>query len=345
MTCTDESTISVTLEDGSVVHYCMRGLADDEIEPWAQFCSSVFSYKANPPPSSYFERHFYNDPDRNASFVRVMMHNGQIVSSCRIFHRQISLNGHVLAGGIGEVCTVAQHRKRGLSKILLHNSIQIMMDRGMKLSLLHAAPAFFPVYEKSGGYECVTSRWSLVTVVRSNLNGIADPFTVRLAQFPKDTAQLQKIHQQYSERRFHGCILRSEAYWNSYISKELEGTMWTLARPENDEVVAWLSVRPRGDCYQTRDFGCDTDSIAVSKALSLLLKVALGDIDDEEVGLHLPTALVTDVEPNQPTFLDMNTIKAQDDDGWMYKALQSDQKPMGDATKMHDHLIWPADSF
>lgn len=344
----DDSMISVTLEDGSVVEYSQRGLKQDEIEPWAQFCASVFAYKANPPSPSYFERHFYNDPNHDASLIRVMLYDGKVVSSCRIFQRQVSGGDgtSVLSGGIGEVCTSLEHRKRGLSKLLLQNSIRIMTSRGMKLSLLHAAPAFFSVYERAGGYSCVTCQWSAVTILRSKLNERASPYTIRQATFPKDTARMQKIHEQYSERRFVGCIIRSDkAYWNDYISKELEGSLWTLAKQDDDEVIAWISLRQRGERQQMRDFGCDTNVIAVSEALSMLLKVALGDVADERVLLHLPTAVIGDMQESKPTFLDLDTLEADNDDGWMYKTLQPDQKSMADATTTRYHLIWPADSF
>jgi len=343
----DESMIPVTLDDGSIVQYTMRGLTNDEIESWAQFCASVFSYKANPPPFSYFERHFYNDPARDASLIRVMMYEGQVVSSCRIFQRLVSLGGgaSVQAGGIGEVCTSPHHRKRGLSKVLLQNAIQIMKDRGMKLSFLHAAPAFFPVYEKSGGYACVTSRWAVVPVIQSKLNEVASPYTIRLAHFPNDTTRMQQIHQQYTEHRFVGCIVRSDSYWNDYISKELEGSLWALVKEESDEIVAWLSLRLRGERYQMRDFGCDTNVMAVMEGLSMLLKVALGDIAKEQVDLQLPAAAIEDMQQSHPIFLDMNTLTAEDDNGWMYRTLQAEQNSMLDAAKTHNHLIWPADSF
>ena len=243
----------------------------------------------------------------------------------------------VAAGGIGEVCTHADHRKRGLSKILLQAAIRIMTSRGMKLSLLHAAPSFFSVYEKSGGYSCVTSKWSLVTMNCSKLVTLPYTHTIRHAQFPQDTARLQELHQGYSEGRFVGCIVRSKEYWNTYISKELEGSLWTLVK--GNEFVACLSIRQRGDRHQLRDFACDTSTISVSEAMSTLLSQA---IDEEQFCLHLPTAIVEEIRESNPAFVDWSTYAAEDDDGWMYKTLQADQKSMSGAT---NHLIWPADSF
>jgi predicted acetyltransferase len=74
------------------------------------------------------------------------------------------------AGGIGEVCTDAEHRKRGLSKMLLQNVISIMKERQLQISLLHAAAVFFPVYQKAGGYAGSTSHWSVVQVTTAKLS-------------------------------------------------------------------------------------------------------------------------------------------------------------------------------
>ena len=115
---------SLTLDDGSEVTYTLRGLTEAEVKPWAAFCASIFAYKANPPPPEYFERHYFNDPVHKASFIRVAFtkeEEPKIVASCRVFERCIAdgQGGTILAGGIGEVCTNNDHRRRGLSKELL----------------------------------------------------------------------------------------------------------------------------------------------------------------------------------------------------------------------------------
>jgi len=70
----------------------IRGLSEDEISTWANFCASCFSYKPDPPLPSYFERHYYNDPRRDSTLIRVAVNaDGEIVSSVRVFRRTVSL--------------------------------------------------------------------------------------------------------------------------------------------------------------------------------------------------------------------------------------------------------------
>jgi hypothetical protein len=126
-------TLQVKLsDDAEEQSYVLRGLKEREILQWASFCASIFAYKESPPPPDYFSRHYYNDPDRQSSFIRVAVSqkDNEIVASCRIFARKISTkNGSFLkAGGIGEVCTSPHHRKRGLSKELLQDCIRIMIS-------------------------------------------------------------------------------------------------------------------------------------------------------------------------------------------------------------------------
>ena len=347
-------TFCVTLEDGSIEEYSMRGLREDEIGAWASFCESVFSYKKpNPPPASYFERHFYNDPMARADLIRVVFwRDTTLVSSCRIFQKEISLgNGaSVMAGGIGEVCTSSEHRCRGLSKRLLLNAMEIMRHDGIELSLLHAAPNFFPVYERGGGYVSTVSEWNVATIrvdrlkaaISTNLS--QKTCTIRQAQFPNDTLQLKKLHQQFSEAKLVGCIIRSEAYWNRYVSEELGDTLHVLEDVKSKSIIAWMSIRQRGDRWQMREFGCDLVTYSVVMALPSLLIHCLPDFDASTMSmmtLHLPTFVCHSIK--NCDFIE--SVVEENDVGWMYATLKHGGIDMLHLTKSIPHHIWPTDSF
>jgi predicted GNAT family N-acyltransferase len=358
-----EYIVPCTLEDGTTkqVRYTIRGLKDEaEVHAWAQFCASVFSYKANPPPPQYFERHYFNDPvgKHHPSLIRVAFvdtdtddddaddaENNQdekiMVASCRVFLRQVSTgqgwpkkddedddnnqqevstssfdsssSSFLQAGGIGEVCTDPAHRRRGLSKVLLQDAIRIMkyqqQQPPLQLSFLHAAPSFFNVYEKTGGYACATSEWSVVCCsCQINGSGVVPAnnttsFSIRKAIFPDDAPRLQLLHQHYSERRFAGCIVRSLDYWNDYLQHELSDSLWVLEKKtttttttkttvedddnhnmdekeqQRDVVVAWLSLRERGGRYQLQEFGLDPQQqVTEQQVFQALLPPALSQL-------------------------------------------------------------------
>lgn len=349
---------------GQVISYQIRGLDEHEIPKWAEFCASVFSYKPNPPAASYFSRHYYNDPDRNASLVRVATIDGEIVASCRLFLRKISAGilqeneattstTQVMAGGIGEVCTSPTHRKRGLSKALLQNVIDIMRERKIQVSLLHASPAFFPVYEKAAGFQCTVSKWSILEVSSKELLLKAGQesllnqrqMRVRKAQFPNDTTELQDLHIAYSQRRFAGCIHRTENYWNQYLSQELGNSLWVLENGHGS-IVSWLALRDRGGRLQLREYGHDTNSQSIPEenAFTALISAAVGDLRGSGAWqLAIPSGLT--LETDRLSFVEASTITEEIDEGWMYLVLDSTLSIRQFSGHDLPHLIWPSDSF
>ena len=361
----DRKRLHVWDSDGQRTVYTLRGLTEGQVPTWADFCASIFAYKEDPPPPSYFARHYYNDPERNASFIRVAVLNETIVASCRIFCRNISYGVvkppglSIRAGGIGEVCTAERHRKRGLSKELLDDAIRIMEKEGMQLSLLHAASNFFPVYEKAG-YSSTLSKWSVAKIQCDQLpRAPCQSGNIREARFPNDTEQLMMLHQRYSENQFAGCVVRSANYWNNYLSHELAGSFWLLTdSDDNDDsdetILGWLSVLKRGDMLQLREFGCHSDRVEVAKVLATLLAKATGatgnipPLHGESFQMHVPTFLVDQLEKNrrEANFIVWDEgIREANDEGWMYLPLGSDGISMTDIYKTCAHLIWPADSF
>jgi hypothetical protein len=357
--CSSVISFSVTLDDGTIVPYIRRGLRqeqDQELKQWAEFCASVFADKNPPPPSTYFERHFTNDPLARLDWIRVVLYNDKIVSSCRIFHRDVSLGGgtYITAGGIGEVCTSKQHRHRGLSKLLLQDSLTIMKSHGFSLSFLHAAPEFFPVYERGGGYSSTISEWSVAKIdldALENYQSSSDALSsssIRLAEFPRDTLRLQDLHREYSEQTFIGCLHRSEDYWNQFISKELEGTLFVLEN--NDTVMSWMSLRRRGDCVQLREFGHDYELTLHERKIVMakLLWHSLGKLQDlslcnTTLGWKIPTFLLHAIGNSDCPYVQSSW--EENDYGWMYVTLQHEAVDMVKLNQSQPHLIWPSDSF
>lgn len=248
--------------------------------------------------------------------------------------------------------------------------------------MLHAAPAFFPVYE-SVEYTGSTSNWTDVPVKVAKLLSLQyeNPSTVkcrhvRRAQFPGDTEQLQRLHQQCSEHRLAGCILRSSDYWNNYLSQEiLQNPLYVLANGCDDDdegdiiVVAWLSIGFDATLHtvQMRDFGMDESHQEVTTAFGQLLQRALQKLPADNrpfnTTLQLPSFLAiqlqdlqtndTDASPAPKTaHIDWSKAVARSDHGWMYLALTkkfdlasmlgSENSP---PQQKQQHFIWPSDSF
>ena len=320
--------------------------------------------------------------------------HGEIVSSVRIFRRALSYPGssevQIEAGGIGEVCTSPNHQRRGLSKILLKDAIQIMSsscknneenNNGMSCSLLHANPDFRPVYAKVGNYASVSSKWSLVPIQLQQLSSekismerISNDWHIGPAVFPQDAYQLQQLHSEYSEKRLI-TVVRNVRYWKDYVSAELGDTLWVLTKPSicdgDENIVAWISIRQRGDRYQLREFGVKKqgdNAVSTHWAMGQLLGVALdqaGEVvgsEQKEVSLLLPTFVLSEIKDEissksqdgdaaTTTLKTVDTVTEENDDGWMYVNFdETKKKPsvLELTTREVDpvlHLIWPTDSF
>jgi GNAT superfamily N-acetyltransferase len=380
--------------------YSLHSLTESDISSWADFCASCFSYKPNPPGAAYFSNHFNFDPRRDAKLLCVIKatkgpeesqlydndqdEHARIVASTRVFLRTISLGDGktVEAGGIGEVCTDASHRKKGLAKQLLMNRITLMRQMKITCSLLHASPALMNVYERSAEYESVNTYWKVLNFARDMMIDqgciqiMSGGMAIRLASFPNDTCQLQKIHKEYSEDRFAGCIIRSMDYWNEYIRNEIGDSLYVLHTKES-KIIAWMSIRKRSNKrFQLRDFGCCRDtctetSVTISHAFTLLAKKAFqpyGCNDDlgQNLEFTIPLVVYNDLGSGETSrdsrnFLDwVASVSEECDCGWMYKSLESFydkggtcDDESGDGVDMPGivnemivpHLIWPADSF
>jgi hypothetical protein len=92
---------TITLPDGTITKYLLRGLRtdneDSNITEWTNFCALAFAHKKPTPPSAmYFLRHYNNDPRHDANLIRVLMslnpetEEMEMASSVRIFRRTLS---------------------------------------------------------------------------------------------------------------------------------------------------------------------------------------------------------------------------------------------------------------
>ena len=158
-----------------------------------------------------------------------------------------------------------------------------------------------------------------------------------------------------------GTIIRSQQYWNDYLSKELENSLYVLTKgDDNATILAWLAIRPRGGAtFQLSEFGCDRAALVGSIGSTfqtLLVHVAHAKSTPTNFSLQLPTFLLEEVKKdsqlnnnnNNDSVLQWETEETIDDEGWMYRQIcpqEETKKGIPALTQNYPHLIWPADSF
>jgi len=255
-----------------------RSLLPGELEAWFDHCALVFDpYSDLDASRQYFMHHWYNDPLRDRHAIFVAVHLGEIVSTVRVFHRQIYLAGEEFTmGGIGEVSTKAPYRRQGLSGKLLEMAIDYMRAEGLDFSMLGTGtPRHYARY----GWQQVPTYWQ-----RAEVSPLRSPLVkVINLQEPVELGQIRSLYHQYASQ-FNGSIVRHHcAYWHDWVRIEIQqgwipqglGRGWVLR--EGEEVIAYLVVAKDAQRNQIfiRDFACRGDMAEIAQSFRQLAQHAV----------------------------------------------------------------------
>ena len=208
-----------------------RALYPKELEAWLDHVTTVFTGGRQ-----YFSNHWHNDPWRDPEGIRVAVDNGTIVSTVRVFIRKMFLHGEpITVGGIGEVSTRSEYRRRGLATQLLKDSIEFMEDRGIAISSLHGSQRIYSVE----GWQTVP-RYYAKAIYPGKKQQTWDIRPVNF-QDQDEVKQLAALYDTYS-RKFNGTFVRDEiAYWRDWVQTAVPNT-WVAEKEGN--IQGYISVHP-----------------------------------------------------------------------------------------------------
>ena len=233
-----------------------RALSPDELEAWLDHVTHVFTGGRQ-----YFSNHWHNDPWRDPEGIRIAVDNDTIVSTVRVFIRKMFLHGEpVTVGGIGEVSTRPEYRRRGLATQLLKDSIQFMESRDIVMSSLHGSQRIYSVE----GWERVPRYYA------------KQPFTakkqvaweVRPVNF-NDAAEVKRIAAIYDgyARKFNGPFVRDDmAYWTEWVRTE-SPSAWVAER--DGSIEGYVSVVRREDQLNVEEFAASEAAFAHERGKQL----------------------------------------------------------------------------
>jgi predicted N-acetyltransferase YhbS len=218
-----------------------RALCPEELETWLDHVTSVFTGSRQ-----YFSNHWHNDPWQDAEGIRVAIDNDTIISTVRVFIRKMFLHGEpITVGGIGEVSTRPEYRRRGIATQLLKDSVKFMEDRDIAVSSLHGSRQIYSIegWEKVPRYY---ARQSFTAEKKSE-------WEVRPANFD-DEAEVARIAELYDwyARQFNGTFVRDEmAYWTQWVRTE-SSNAWIAEG--NGGIEGYVSVVQREDELTIKEF-------------------------------------------------------------------------------------------
>ena len=317
-----------------------RALHPEELEAWLDHVTHVFTGGRQ-----YFSNHWHNDPWRDPEGIRVAVDNDTIVSTVRVFIRKMFLHGEpVTVGGIGEVSTRPEYRRRGLATQLLKDSIEFMEDSGIVLSSLHGSQRIYSME----GWEKVPRYYARQPFAAQK----QVEWGVRPVNFD-DEAEVQRIATLYDgyARKFNGPFVRDEmAYWTKWVRTE-SSNAWVAERDGN--VEGYVSVVRREDQLNVEEFIASETSFAQERDKQLfegMLSNIIAQMDVELLEVVYPAPIAdgfnapvidehgsTMYRINQPDALPNSYHSIPD-------LLHNQPPPLAQGIKSH-HVFWYTDGY
>jgi predicted N-acetyltransferase YhbS len=239
-----------------------RRLKLNELEIWFDYCSNVFKNM----PREYFANHWYNDPWRDINSIFVVVENDQILSSLRIFHRELYFHGKkIKMGGIGEVTTIPEARKMGLSTELFKKAIEYMKQKDINISLLFGSHLNYSRL----GWKALNYYWKISDIVPCERI-----YTIRKVDFDKDYKALKNIYNKYATK-FNGTVVRDDDfYWTNWIQTEDQNCF--VAEDHFGNVIGYMGVDMEENTAVVKDFGVQSEQKNIFEQLAFEVCDRLG---------------------------------------------------------------------
>jgi len=242
-----------------------RSLREEELESWFDHCAEVFEGASR----EYFLRHWANDPFQDLNSIFVAVEENKILSTVRVFHREIYIHGKkVKMGGIGEVSTKAEARKKGLSTQLLNKCIEYMKEQGVQVSIL---------FGNQLNYSKLGWRFIDLNLNISEIEAYKGLYKIREVDFHKDAKVLMAIYEKYN-LQFNGTVVRNnQLYWIDWIKSESKSCF--AVEDYKGNIVGYMSVSNENDTLLVKDFAAKLGSENVFEELGAYACNKLGAVN------------------------------------------------------------------
>jgi len=202
-----------------LIDYSIRSLRRDELEDMLVLTSTAFNSTTDA-----FRRIYEHDPFYDFKLTRVAEHDGRLISYLRAAPRTIWIGrSMVRMGGIAEVCTLPEYRRRGIASELLKDMVRLMSRRGFPVSMLYGRDTF---YRRVGWERSSIVRWVRVPPkLLPSYEGAEDVRDFREEDLP-DVMYL--YDSAYAHRSC--AMLRNELHWRGRVLKRTHITVYAPDR-------------------------------------------------------------------------------------------------------------------
>jgi predicted acetyltransferase len=168
---------------------------------------------------AYFRAYLEGDPWLKEPYCQIARLDGKIVSGVNICRRPLRLNGReIFMGGIANVATLPEYRRRGLSAELLRRAVEVMESEDFAFSAL--GTGYHSHYARHGWFQINQHRYELDLKEDGELPD-ADPDVQPLSaeQWLEEAPPVYAAFNATLPLFFE----RSLEYWNGWLRIRAEG--------------------------------------------------------------------------------------------------------------------------
>ncbi len=214
----------------------IRGIRESELTEMIDLQCAVFLRDGHARYSAYVQE----DQSYALEQTRVVVVNGRIVATLRIWEREMRIGGECIArmGGIGGVCTHPEHRGAGYATAMLEDAISYMRASGYDLSVLFSIiPCGF--YRRLG-WACIPMGGVRITRRRMVRLGETDWDVVPFNE-ERDLEAVATLYNEYNAQQ-SGSIVRSRPYWDMGPSR-IRGVLPTVVARQGEALGGSLNFQ------------------------------------------------------------------------------------------------------
>jgi predicted acetyltransferase len=200
----------------------------------------------------YFERHILKDDTLISQDTRVVLLNGEIISSVQVFPRSIYFKGKIIKiGGIGNVATLPSQRNHGYAGLLMNDAINYMKEKNLTISLL--TTSINKYYEKFG------FRTLNRIIAEIEIRNKTEYNEIRQFEPGKDFLKIIDLYVKYNSKS-SGPIARDEKYWNSQFRFCGEDLGLFLVYEENGKIKGFVRGKKAEDKIKIWEYAASDKS-------------------------------------------------------------------------------------
>ena len=244
----------------------IRGVRESELAEMIDLQCRVF----RPDGHERYQKYVHTDPSYRYDQSRVVVVNGQMVSTLRVWEREIRIGSIAIPmGGIGGVGTHLDHQGAGYATALMKDTTAYMGTVGYDVGVLFSAiPCAF--YRKLGWASVPLAGFRVTR--RRNIGLGETEWHVEPFDEGRDLEPAIALYDKHNAQQ-SGSLVRTRSYWGSGPAR-LRGILPTVVARQGNRLGGYLNFQVEGKSANILEVAHDqTQPQALTALVSHLLQV------------------------------------------------------------------------